>query len=74
MAGDHGQTVSLLGPDLLAECVVHVRLDGTFQVQVGKFPPSRESAEAVVKAVIGAGFELAKMYGIRIQRAEMTDA
>lgn len=63
--------MSLLGPDLLAEVVVHVRPDATFQIQVSKFPPAKESAEAVVKAVIGAGFELAKMYGIRITRAEM---
>ena len=63
--------MSLLAPELLAEVMLFIRPDGTYQLNVSKFPPTAETTQAVVKAVISAGFDLARVYGVNVTKAEM---
>jgi hypothetical protein len=62
--------MSLLAPGLLAEVVIHLRQDGTYQIHVSKLPPDQALPGHVVKTVFGAGFDLAKLYGIQVTRVE----
>lgn len=64
--------MSLLHPELLAEVVVEIRHDGTYQLTVSKIPPDPALPSIVVKAVLGSGFDLARMYRLNITKAEMT--
>lgn len=64
--------MSLLAPDLLAEVVLEIRPDGSWQLTVSKLPPDPQLPLIVVRAILGAGFDLAKNYGISISKAEMT--
>lgn len=61
----------LLHPALLAEVQIFIRPDGSYQLSVSKFPPQDGAPLHVVKAVIGAGFDLARVYGIQVTRAEV---
>lgn len=66
--------MSLLEPDLAAEIVVHVRPDGTWQLAVSKLAPDPALPPKVLQALFGAAFDLARVYGIAVTKAEVTSS
>ena len=58
--------MSLLKPALLAELSVYVRPDGTYHLTVSNTPPDPVIHEKIVRAALGAGADLARLYGLKL--------
>lgn len=58
--------LDLTAPALIAEVVIHVKSDGERMVYASKMEASPEEIVKVVQAVIEAGMDLARQYGIAI--------